>query len=178
VSNLLILDQRVGEKGSAGGCLSDICVPDIIDGNMKLTLGMIWTLILRFTIADIRFTHIFLPVSMFITHLSFSVRKVCLPKRASYSGVSARQSHTKKLMCGISLPVGRMGLPCLFFLCSLRMSHPHCLLRRCALIHCHRPDLLDYDKLDKVRVVNAQITSLLLVYNRRNATRILALHFK
>jgi hypothetical protein len=30
-------------------------VIDIIDGNLKLTLGMIWTLILRFTIADIRF---------------------------------------------------------------------------------------------------------------------------
>lgn len=28
---------------------------DIIDGNLKLTLGMIWTLILRFTIADIRY---------------------------------------------------------------------------------------------------------------------------
>ena len=28
--------------------------PDIIDGNLKLILGMIWTLILRFTIADIR----------------------------------------------------------------------------------------------------------------------------
>lgn len=28
---------------------------DIIDGNLKLILGMIWTLILRFTIADIRF---------------------------------------------------------------------------------------------------------------------------
>ena len=27
---------------------------DIIDGNRKLILGMIWTLILRFTIADIR----------------------------------------------------------------------------------------------------------------------------
>jgi hypothetical protein len=27
---------------------------DIIDGNPKLILGMIWTLILRFTIADIR----------------------------------------------------------------------------------------------------------------------------
>jgi hypothetical protein len=29
-------------------------ITDIIDGNLKLTLGMIWTLILRFTIADIR----------------------------------------------------------------------------------------------------------------------------
>lgn len=28
---------------------------DIIDGNLKLILGMIWTLILRFTIADIRY---------------------------------------------------------------------------------------------------------------------------
>ena len=27
---------------------------DIIDGNLKLILGMIWTLILRFTIADIK----------------------------------------------------------------------------------------------------------------------------
>lgn len=29
-------------------------VTDIIDGNLKLILGMIWTLILRFTIADIK----------------------------------------------------------------------------------------------------------------------------
>lgn len=27
---------------------------DIVDGNLKLILGMIWTLILRFTIAGIR----------------------------------------------------------------------------------------------------------------------------
>ncbi len=27
---------------------------DIIDGNLKLILGMIWTLVLRFTIADIK----------------------------------------------------------------------------------------------------------------------------
>lgn len=28
---------------------------DIIDCNLKLTLGMIWTLVLRFTIADITY---------------------------------------------------------------------------------------------------------------------------
>lgn len=35
--------------------ISLILSPDIIDGNLKLILGMIWTLILRFTIADIRY---------------------------------------------------------------------------------------------------------------------------
>jgi hypothetical protein len=34
--------------------LTHSLAPDIIDGNLKLILGMIWTLILRFTIADIR----------------------------------------------------------------------------------------------------------------------------
>jgi len=28
---------------------------DIVDGNLKLILGLIWTLILQFTIQDIRF---------------------------------------------------------------------------------------------------------------------------
>lgn len=32
---------------------------DIVDGNLKLILGMIWTLILRFTIASI--TYVFFP---------------------------------------------------------------------------------------------------------------------
>ena len=31
-----------------------LALTDIIDGNLKLILGMIWTLILRFTIADIK----------------------------------------------------------------------------------------------------------------------------
>jgi hypothetical protein len=34
---------------------STLPTADIIDGNLKLILGMIWTLILRFTIADIRY---------------------------------------------------------------------------------------------------------------------------
>ena len=35
-------------------CLCGLMV-DIVDGNLKLILGLIWTLILRFTIQDIRF---------------------------------------------------------------------------------------------------------------------------
>jgi len=34
--------------------LANELISDIIDGNLKLILGMIWTLVLRFTIADIR----------------------------------------------------------------------------------------------------------------------------
>ena len=41
---------------SRGVKLTNIGPEDIIDGNLKLILGMIWTLILRFTIADIRFS--------------------------------------------------------------------------------------------------------------------------
>lgn len=33
---------------------NSLVIADIMDGNLKLILGMIWTLILRFTIADIR----------------------------------------------------------------------------------------------------------------------------
>jgi hypothetical protein len=40
---------------SRGVKLTNIGPEDIIDGSLKLILGMIWTLILRFTIADIRF---------------------------------------------------------------------------------------------------------------------------
>ena len=39
---------------SRGVVLTNVGAEDIIDGNLKLILGMIWTLILRFTIADIR----------------------------------------------------------------------------------------------------------------------------
>lgn len=40
---------------SRGVVLTNVGAEDIVDGNLKLILGMIWTLILRFTIADIRY---------------------------------------------------------------------------------------------------------------------------
>ncbi|CAG8852631.1 45662_t:CDS:2, partial [Gigaspora margarita] len=37
--------------------LTNIGAEDIVDASLKLILGMIWTIILRFTIADIRFVN-------------------------------------------------------------------------------------------------------------------------
>lgn len=53
-------------------------------------------------------------------------------------------------------------------LCVLSRYFPKRILKfhRCALIHCHRPDLLDYDKLDKVRGIDA-----LYLYKHANLTR-------
>ena len=78
------------------------------------------------------------------------VRKACLLRKACFCGVSARRNPTKKLMCKISPSAGLTDLHC-----KLQAEY-HCKLfymtdnSRCALIHCHRPDLIDYDKLDKV----------------------------
>ena len=54
----------IGAEGKFWGCCSDknglICpdhfsifLTEIVDGNLKMTLGMIWTIILRFAIQDI-----------------------------------------------------------------------------------------------------------------------------
>lgn len=34
-------------------CNRVVCLSEIVDGNVKMTLGMIWTIILRFAIQDI-----------------------------------------------------------------------------------------------------------------------------
>ena len=50
---------NIGPEGQYSSFLRGVLAPnmsaDIIDGNLKLILGMIWTLILRFTIADIKY---------------------------------------------------------------------------------------------------------------------------
>ena len=52
-------------------------------------------------------------------------------------------------MSKISLSAGLTDLHCLFFH-DYRLALIRSRSFRCALIHCHRPDLIDYDKLDKV----------------------------
>ncbi|KAF9779654.1 actinin-like protein [Thelephora terrestris] len=97
---------------SRGVKLTNIGPEDIIDGNLKLILGMIWTLVLRFTIADISEEGLSAKEGLLLW---------CQRKTAPYKEVDV-QDFSTSWSDGLAL---------------------------CALIHCHRPDLLDYDKLDK-----------------------------
>lgn len=92
--------------------LVSIGAEEIVDGNMKMTLGMIWTIILRFAIQD-------------ITVDEFSAKEGlllwCQRKTAPYKNVNVQNFH-------MSFKDG---------------------LAFCALIHRHRPDLIEYEKLSK-----------------------------
>lgn len=92
--------------------LTNIGPEDIMDGNLKLILGMIWTLVLRFTIADISEEGLSAKEGLLLW---------CQRKTAPYKEVDV-QDFSSSWSDGLAL---------------------------CALIHCHRPDLLDYDKLNK-----------------------------
>jgi len=85
-------------------------VLDIIDGNLKLILGMIWTLVLRFTIADIKsvinpiyIEGSYLCLRTWPNFLFLKAKKVCLPRKVFYYGVSVRLLRTKRSMYRISL---------------------------------------------------------------------------
>ncbi|KAF8073885.1 actinin-like protein [Lyophyllum atratum] len=97
---------------SRGVKLTNIGPEDIIDGNLKLILGMIWTLILRFTIADISEEGLSAKEGLLLW---------CQRKTEPYKEVDV-QDFSLSWSDGLAL---------------------------CALIHRHRPELLDYDKLDK-----------------------------
>nr|CRZ24421.1 BMA-ATN-1 [Brugia malayi] len=104
---------------SKGVKLVSIGAEEIVDGNVKMTLGLIWTIILRFAIQDINVE----VIPNFILELSArdGLLLWCQRKTAPYSNVNVQNFHTS----------WKDGLAF------------------CALIHRHRPELIDYSKLHK-----------------------------
>lgn len=92
--------------------LTNIGAEDIVDGNRKIILGLIWTLILRFTISDINDQGLSAREGLLLW---------CQRKTACYDEVDI-QNFSGSWNNGLAF---------------------------CALLDIHRPDLIDYDKLDK-----------------------------
>jgi len=97
---------------SKGVKLVSIGAEEIVDGNTKMTLGMIWTIILRFAIQDISVEEMTAKEGLLLW---------CQRKTAPYKNVNVQNFH-------LSFKDG---------------------LAFCALIHRHRPDLIDYNSLSK-----------------------------
>uniref|UniRef100_A0A913I904 Alpha-actinin, sarcomeric n=1 Tax=Strongyloides stercoralis TaxID=6248 RepID=A0A913I904_STRER len=97
---------------SKGVKLVSIGAEEIVDGNLKMTLGLIWTIILRFAIQDISVGELSARDGLLLW---------CQRKTAPYNNVNVQNFNTS----------WKDGLAF------------------CALIHRHRPELIDYSKLSK-----------------------------
>jgi len=98
---------------SKGVKLISIGAEEIVDGNCKMTLGMIWTIILRFAIQDISVEELSAKEGLLLW---------CQRKTAPYKPQVNVQNFHLSFKDGLAF---------------------------CALIHRHRPDLIDYDSLSK-----------------------------
>lgn len=92
--------------------LTNIGAEDVVDGNRKIILGLIWTLILRFTISDINEEGLSAREGLLLW---------CQRKTACYEDVEVRD-FSSSWNDGLAF---------------------------CALLDIHRPDLIDFDALDK-----------------------------
>ncbi|KAJ5948851.1 hypothetical protein N7454_002158 [Penicillium verhagenii] len=92
--------------------MTNIGAEDIVDGNRKIILGLIWTLILRFTISDINQEGMTAKEGLLLW---------CQRKTACYDNVEIR-NFSSSWNDGLAF---------------------------CALLDIHRPDLIDFDSLDK-----------------------------
>ncbi|KJZ74055.1 hypothetical protein HIM_06504 [Hirsutella minnesotensis 3608] len=97
---------------SRGIQMTNIGAEDVVDGNRKIVLGLIWTLILRFTISDINEEGISAKEGLLLW---------CQRKTACYDEVEVRD-FSGSWNDGLAF---------------------------CALLDIHRPDLIDFDTLDK-----------------------------
>ncbi|RFU80016.1 alpha-actinin 1 [Trichoderma arundinaceum] len=97
---------------SRGIQMTNIGAEDVVDGNRKIVLGLIWTLILRFTISDINEEGMSAKEGLLLW---------CQRKTACYDEVEVRD-FSSSWNDGLAF---------------------------CALLDIHRPDLIDFDTLDK-----------------------------
>ena len=109
IANVGLCLKFIQEKGVK---LVGIGPEEIVDGNLKLILGMIWTIILRFQIQDISMEELSAKEGLLLW---------CKKKTEGYKDVKVDNFHFS-FQDGLAL---------------------------CALIHRHRPDLLDYSKLSR-----------------------------
>ncbi|CAN0246278.1 unnamed protein product [Lampetra fluviatilis] len=112
VHKIANVNKALNFIASKGVRLVSIGAEEIVDGNVKMTLGMIWTIILRFAIQDI---------SVEETSAKEGLLLWCQRKTAPYKNVNVQNFH-------LSWKDG---------------------LAFCALIHRHRPELIDFAKLRK-----------------------------
>lgn len=121
---------------SKGVKLVSIGAEEIVDGNLKMTLGMIWTIILRFAIQDINVEELTAKEGLLLW---------CQRKTAPYKNVNVQNFH-------FSFKDG---------------------LAFCALIHRHRPDLIDYSKLSKDKPLENLNTAFDIAANHLDIPRML-----